>query len=100
MKVEFSKTFIKAASKLSGKTKESLQKAILEVEQADNINKITDCKKNGRFQLYLSDSYRKLSGFFIFHVQIKDDVVLFQYLLSRGEAYSKKNEESLRLKDR
>ena len=45
MKVEFSKTFIKAASKLSGKTKESLQKAVLEVEQADNINKITECKK-------------------------------------------------------
>lgn len=42
-------------------------------------------------------SYR---AFFIFHVQIKDDVILFQYLLSRGEAYSKKNEESLRLKDR
>ncbi|MDE6821844.1 MAG: hypothetical protein K2P55_18910 [Bacteroides acidifaciens] len=100
MKVEFSKTFIKAASKLSGKPKESLQKAILEVEQADNINKITDCKKMVDFNYIYRIRIGSYRAFFIFHVQIKDDVVLFQYLLSRGEAYSKKNEESLRLKDR
>lgn len=37
--------------------------------------------------------------FFVFHVHIEDDVVWFEYLLPRGEAYSKKSEENLKRKD-
>lgn len=38
MKVEFSKPFIKAASKLSGKIKDALRSAIREVECANSID--------------------------------------------------------------
>lgn len=41
-------------------------------------------------------SYR---AFFVFHVHIENDVVEFEYLLKRGEAYDKKNEEKFREKD-
>lgn len=99
MKVEFSETFIKAASKLSGKMKTSLQSTILEVENAQRIDEITDCKKLVDFQYVYRIRVGGYRAFFIFHVQIKDDVVLFQYLLPRGEAYGKKSQENLRLKD-
>ena len=99
MKVEFSKPFIKAASKLSGKIKDALRSAILEVECANIIDEITDCKKLVNFNYVYRVRVGGYRAFFIFHVQIKDDVVLFQYLLSRGEAYDKKNEENLRKKD-
>lgn len=100
MKISFSKSFIKSAEKLSGKVKESLRAAILEVEQAKSIQEITDCKKlidyNHIYRIRIGN-YR---AFFIFHIQIVDDVVLFEYLLPRGEAYNKKNEKSLRQKDK
>lgn len=100
MKVSFSKSFIKSAEKLSGKVKESLRTAILEVEQAESIKEITDCKRlinyNHIYRIRIG-SYR---AFFIFHVQIVDDTVLFEYLLPRGEAYTKKTEKNLRQKDK
>ena len=100
MRVEFSKPFMKATSKLSGKIKESLLKVVCEAESAKSIDEITDCKKlvdfNNIYRIRIG-SYRAL---FVFHVQIKDDVVLFQYLLPRGEAYGKKSEENLRNKDK
>ena len=41
-------------------------------------------------------SYR---AFFVFHVEIIEDTVKFEYLISRGEAYDKKNMKRLRGKD-
>lgn len=99
MRVEFSKPFIKAASKLSGKIKEALRNVIREVECANSLDEITDCKKLVSFNYVYRIRVGGYRAFFIFHLQIKDDVVLFQYLLSRGEAYNKKNEENLRKKD-
>lgn len=100
MKVAFSKSFIKSAEKLSGKVKESLRTAIIEVEQAQSLKDITDCKKlidfNHVYRIRIG-SYR---AFFIFHVQIINDTVLFEYLLPRGEAYTKKAEKNLRQKDK
>lgn len=100
MKTEYSKVFIKSAEKLSGKMKESLHDALLEVEQAKNIEEITDCKKLVDYKY----TYRiRIGGyrvFFVFHVQIKDDVIIFQYLTPRGEAYNKKVEKNLRQKDK
>lgn len=100
MKVAFSKSFIKSAEKLSGKVKESLRAAIIEVEQAQSLKDITDCKKlidfNHVYRIRIG-SYR---AFFIFHVQIINDTALFEYLLPRGEAYTKKAEKNLRQKDK
>lgn len=100
MKVGFSKSFIKAAARLSGKMKDSLREVILEVEKAASVADITDCKKLAGFNYVYRIRIGNYRAFFIFHVQIVDDTVLFQYLLLRGEAYAKKNIDNLRDKDR
>lgn len=99
MRVEFSKSFIKAAGKLSGKMKEALRNAIREAEDADSIDEITDCKRLVGFNHVYRVRVGGYRAFFIFHVQIKDGVILFQYLLPRGEAYSKENKENLKKRD-
>lgn len=100
MRTEYSKAFIKSAMKLSGKIKESLRAALLEVEQAKSIEEITDCKKLIDYKYIYRIRIGNYRAFFVFHVQIKDDVVLFQYLIPRGEAYAKKAEKNLREKDK
>lgn len=37
--------------------------------------------------------------FFTLHIKVEGDVVLFQYLVSHGEAYDKKDKNKLRLID-
>ena len=76
MKVSYSKAFVKAVDKLSGKILLSVRDAIYRIRIGN---------------------YR---AFFTFHVQIVDDTVMFQYFLPRGEAYSKKSKENLRAKDK
>ena len=74
MKVDYSKAFIKASKKLSGKTLDNLRRTIIEVKAAKELSDITDCKK-------------------------LDGVVKFEYLVSRGQAYSKEMMQKLRSKD-
>ena len=45
MKVEYSKAFVKAVRKLSGKVLDSVRNAIQGVMEARCIDEITDCKK-------------------------------------------------------
>ena len=45
MKVEFSKAFIKASKRLSGKMLDSLKRTIVEVKAAKDIQDISNCKK-------------------------------------------------------
>ena len=96
MNVEYSKEFVKAVKKLSGKMLDSVRRAITEVKNAENINDITDCKKlvgyRNVYRIRIGD-YR---AFFTFHVEIVNDTVYFRYIVSRGESYSKKMEESLK----
>ena len=96
MKVEYSKAFIKAVRKLSGKMLESVRDAIQEVVNAQSIDQITDCKKLTDFDCVYRIRIGNYRAFFTFHVRIEDDVVMFEYLLPRGEAYDKKNVEKLR----
>ncbi len=99
MKVQFSKEFAKAVDKLSGKIHQSVVKAINEVIDATDIGEISDCKKIES----LNNVYRIRIGsnraFFVLHVQIEGDIVRFEYLFSRGEAYDKKNMAKLRNRD-
>lgn len=99
MKVEFSKFFIKSARRLSGKMKNSLNDVIEEVRKSNTIEEISNCRKlvdfNNVYRICMGD-YR---AFFTLHVKIEGDVVFFQYLVSRGEAYDKKNIQKLRLID-
>ena len=98
MNVEYSKPFLKAVDKLSGKVLSSVLDMIREVKNAND--EITNCKKliayKSAYRIRIGD-YR---AFFIFHVKIVDDTVKFEYLVSRGEAYDKKVQSELRKKDK
>ena len=100
MKVEYSKSFEKSVRKLSGKILDAVRNVIKEVKQADDIKQITDCKHlvgyKNVYRIRIGD-YR---AFFTFHIEIIDDVVFFEYFVSRGEAYGKKMEKSLKRIDR
>lgn len=99
MRVKFSKDFSKALDKLSGKIHRSVVNAINEVIDAQSIDELTDCKKiesmNSVYRLRIGSR----RAFFVLHIEIEGDLVKFEYLLSRGEAYDKKNMEKLRQKD-
>ena len=96
MNVEYSKDFEKSVKKLSGKKLDSIRRVITEVKTAENIKDITDCKKlvgyRNVYRIRIGD-YR---AFFTFHIEIVNDTVFFRYLVSRGEAYAKKMDESLK----
>ena len=100
MNVEYSKDFEKSVKKLAGKMLGSIRKVITEVKNAENIKEITDCKKlvgyRNVYRIRIGD-YR---AFFTFHIEIVNDTVIFRYLVSRGEAYAKKMDESLKRIDK
>ena len=100
MNVEYSKDFEKSVKKLSGKMLDSIRRVIAEVKNAESIKEITDCKKlvgyRNVYRIRIGD-YR---AFFTFHVEIVNDTVCFRYLVSRGEAYDKKMDESLKRIDK
>ncbi len=97
MKVAYSKSFIKAASKVSGKLKQSLQQAIIETKNAQSVNDITDCKKLTGF----SNVYRIRVGNHraFFTIRVINNTIFFEYFLPRGQAYSKQVMESLHSKE-
>ena len=99
MKIKFSKSFSKAVDKLSGKQLGSVLDVIKEVKSAEGIEDITDCTRlvgyNSVYRIRIGN-YR---AFFTFHIEIVDDVVYFRYLVSRGQAYTKKVEKELKRLD-
>jgi len=97
MKVEYSKEFEKAVRKLSGKILASVKKTILEVKAANNVEELTDCEKLTGYNRAYRLRIGSLRAFFI--LQINGDTVNFEYLVPRGEAYSKKMQNNLRRKD-
>lgn len=101
MRVRFSKAFSKAAEKLSGKLKVSVVNAINEVIDASCIDEISDCKKieslNSVYRYRIRIGSKR--AFFVLHIELESDIVKFEYLVSQGEAYDKKNMERLRQKD-
>lgn len=99
MKVEYSKAFIKVSKKLSGKTLDNLRRTIIEVKAAKELSEISNCKKltnfTNTFRIRIGD-YR---AFFTCHIQVVNGVVKFEFLVSRGQAYSKEMIQKLRSKD-
>ena len=100
MNVEYSKDFKKSVKKLSGKMLDSVRRVVAEVKSAESLKDITDCKKllgyRNIYRIRIGD-YR---AFFTFHVEIVNGTVFFRYLVSRGEAYAKKIDESLKRIDK
>lgn len=99
MRVDYSKSFIKAASKLSGKLRDSLQRAVKEVKQANRLEEITDCKKlvgyNSVYRIRIGN-HRVL---FVCRIDVDKGLAVFEYLLPRGQVYSKEIKDALRVKD-
>ena len=100
MNVDYSKYFIKAVKKLSGKELQSVREVIQEVKAAQDITEITDCKRLVNYNTIYRIRIGSYRAFFTFHIQITNDTVLFQYLVSRGQAYSKKMETELKRLDK
>ena len=98
MNISYSKSFIKSASKLTGKYKNTLQEKIREAKAAQSVEELTDCKKLETF----SHTYRVRIGdfrvFFIFTVE--NNTVNFEYLVNRGDSYSKEYIQALRMKEK
>ena len=77
MKVEYSKVFIKAVNKLSGKQRDSVRDAIAEVKKAQGLEEITDCIRMVGYHTIYRIRIGGYRAFFTFHVEIVDDVVKF-----------------------
>lgn len=99
MKVKFSKSFSKAVDRLSGKQLDGVLDAIKEVKAAQGIEDITDCIRLVGYHSVYRIRIGGYRAFFTFHVEIVDDTVIFQYLVSRGQAYTKKVEKELKRLD-
>ena len=99
MKVKFSKSFSKTVDRLSGKQLDSVLDAIKEVKAAQGIEDITDCIRLVGYHSVYRIRIGGYRAFFTFHVEIVDDTVIFQYLISRGQAYTKKVEKELKRLD-
>ena len=99
MKVDFSKDFTKALDKLSGKIHNSIVEAINDVIDAQTIEEISNCRKIETLNSVYRIKIGSKRAFFVLHIQIDGDLAKFEYLVSRGEAYDKKNMERLRKRD-
>lgn len=99
MNVDFSKDFSKALDKLSGKIHDSVVEAINDVIDASDLSGIKNCRKIESLNSVYRIKIGSKRAFFVLHIQIEGDLVKFEYLVSRGEAYNKKNMERLRKRD-
>lgn len=99
MKIKVSKSFSKAIDRLSGKQLHSVLDVIREVKAAQGIEDITDCTRLVGYHSVYRIRIGGYRAFFTFHIEIVDDVVYFRYLVSRGQAYTKKVESELKRLD-
>ena len=99
MKIKISKSFSKVVDKLSGKQLDSVLDVIREVKSDESIEDITDCTRLVGYHSVYRIRIGGYRAFFTFHIEIVDDVVYFRYLVSRGQAYTKKVEKELKRLD-
>lgn len=67
--------------------------------KAESVKDITDCIKiQGLNSVYRIKIGNK-RAFFVLYLELDGDLAMFEYLVSRGEAYAKKNMDNLRRKD-
>ena len=99
MKVEYSKDFERTVRRLSGKRLDSVREAILEVKKARKLTDISDCIKMQNYDFIYRIHIGSYRAFFNFHVEIKDGVVRFLYLIPRGQAYDKGTKKNLNRND-
>ena len=100
MNVDFSKDFEKSVRIISGKMLSSVKEVIQEVIDAKDLDDITNCIRLTGYDYVYRIRIGDYRAFFVFHIQIIGDTVMFEYLVSRGEAYNKKMEQKLRRKNK
>lgn len=96
MKVHYTKEFLKAAKRQSGKMARSINEAIEEVKNAQSINDVTDIKKIVGYNTIYRKRIGSMRAFLTINIEIVDDTVIFRYLVNRGEAYGKEMMDKLR----
>lgn len=100
MKYRLSKAFGKSLERLSGKELRSVLATLNEVERADTLADISDCKK----LINYTNVYRiRIGGnraFFTFHIELVENFLFFRYLVARGQAYDKAMKTALREADK
>lgn len=95
----FFKGFFKSRRPIVGKIYESVRNVINQVIDAQTLEEIPHCRKiEGLHNIYRIRIGSK-RAFFVLKIEIEGDIVKFEYLVSRGEAYAKKNMDRLRKKD-
>jgi len=97
MKVRYSKSFQKEYRKQSGKMQKSVANAVREVKEALAVEDLTNCKKLIGYKQAYRLGIGNLRAFFILWVE--GNTICFEYLVPRGEAYSKKILGQLKKKD-
>lgn len=99
MNIEYSKAFVKAVKKLSGKMLDSVKEIILETRKAEDISQLRNCEKlvgyKNIYRLRIGD----FRAFFFLRVEVEGNTVIFEYLVPRGQAYNKKIHDKLKKKD-
>ncbi len=100
MKYKLSKAFGKSLEHLGGKDLRSVLAVLDEVERANSLYEITDCKKLINFTNVYRIRIGSRRAFFTFHIEIVDDDVYFRYLVSRGQAYDKTTIKALSKADK
>lgn len=99
MKVKFSKDFAKALERVPEKIRKAVVSVINTVIDSSTIFEVPNCKKIESFKSVYRIRIGDYRAFFVLHLQIEGNIVKFEYLVSRGEAYNKKNLSKLRNRD-
>ena len=100
MKVEYSKAFVKAVKKLSGKMPDLVKNTIIETKKAENVSQLNNCEKLVGFQNTYRLRIGDLRAFFFLRLKSDGDTVIFEYLVPRGKAYDKKTIQNLKQKNK
>ena len=96
MKVRYSKSFTKAVDRLSGKQLKSVLGVIEEVKATGRLEDVTDCMRLVGYRNIYRIRIGSLRAFLTLHIEIMGGVAHFQFLVSRGQAYTKKTETELK----
>lgn len=99
MNVEYSKAFVKAVKKLSGKMLKSVKETILETRKAENIGQLKNCEKLVGYKNIYRLRIGNLRAFFFLRMEVEGNIVIFEYLVPRGQAYDKKIRDHLKKKE-
>jgi len=99
MKVEYSKAFVKAVKKLSGKMLDAVKNTIVEAKKAANTGQLSNCEKLTGYKNIYRLRIGNLRAFFFLKIDKETNTIFFEYLVHRGQAYNKKIIQTLKKKD-